>query len=74
MHSKGVKDKGDVDLCIDYESWDKMVWEFVFEKKDKDGKGIENSVVFSKDIVGWGRDNSILLIYQYQVIIRSIII
>lgn len=51
-----------------------MVWEFIFEKKDKDGKGAENLVVFSEDIASWGRDNSILLMCQYQVIIRLIII
>ena len=69
LRNKEVKDKEDVNLHIGYETWDKMVWRFVFEKEDKDGGGIENL-----EVIGKSRDNLVLLMCQYQVLIRSIVI
>lgn len=74
LRGKGVEDKGDADLGTCCESRDEMVRGFVFEKEDKDGGGVENSVVFDGGIAGRGGDNSVLLICQYQVILGSIII
>lgn len=33
-----------------YENPDEIVWGFIFEKKDKNGKGAEDLVVFYGDI------------------------
>ncbi len=70
LYGKEVEDKGDADLCTDRESQDGMVRRFVF----KDGGSIEISVVLSGDVAGRGKDNSVVLICQYQVILGSIII
>lgn len=45
LRGKEVKNKRNADLRIGRKSWDEMVWQFVFEKEDKDGGGAENSVV-----------------------------
>ncbi len=70
MRGEGVEDKGDTDLHKGRESQDGLVWGFVFE----DVGDIEISVVLSGGVAGQGKDNSVALMCQYQVILGSIII
>ncbi len=74
LRGKEIENKGDANLRMDCESWDKMVWGFVFEKEDKDSEDAEILVVLSRDVTGQGKDNFVALMCQYQVILGTIII
>lgn len=56
---KGVEDKKDADLCTGRKNRDKIVQGFVF----KDGGDIKISVVLSKGVISWGKDNFVVLMY-----------
>lgn len=71
LYSKEVKDKKDKDLYKrDYKSRDLGDPEFVLEKEDLDDGGTKNLRVWGEGSVSWGRNNSTLLICQYQIIIK----
>lgn len=65
MHSKKIKNKEDVDLHTGCKNPNEIVWGFIFEKEDKNGRGAEDLVVFYENIASQSGNNFVVLICQY---------